>query len=95
MQRWKVATHRDVVSLYLSDNVLPEAARAEAYSIAEVTDPAPIVLAHLEVVVVAEAEAGVAKLPIAPVLGLLRQRQMPFQVDIWILLHVDLEQFRD
>ena len=47
------ASHPNVVGLQLRDHVLPQASCAEAHPIAEVTNPTAIVLAHIEVVIVA------------------------------------------
>lgn len=91
----EVATHGDIVCLDLRDDVLSEAARAKTDPVAEVTDPTPIVFAHFKVVVVAEAQACVTELTIAPVLGLLSKCQVPPQVDVRVLLHIYLQQFWD
>ena len=55
------------------------------------TNPATIVLAHIEIVVVAKLETGMAKLAITAIDRLLRKFQMPFQIDIRILFSINLE----
>ena len=47
------AAHSDVVGLELCDHILSQAARAEAHAIAKVANPAPIILTHVKVVIVA------------------------------------------
>ena len=85
-------THRDVVGLELRDHVLPQASGAKAHAVAEVADPAAIVLAHVEVVIVVELEARVAELPVALILWFLRQLDVPLQVCVLRLLRVELEE---
>ena len=53
-------------------------------------DPAAVVLAHVEVVVVAELEAGVAELAVAAVGGLLGELQVAPQVRVLLLRRVYL-----
>jgi len=60
-----------------------------------VADPASIVLTDVEVVIVAKLEACMAELPVAAVLWLLSQSQVPLQVNVRVLLAVDLQQFWD
>ena len=74
---------------------MSEAASAEAYAVAEVADPTPIVLAHIEVIVVVKLEARVAELPMAPILRLLRQLQVSFKVRMPLLFGINLEQLRN
>ena len=75
------ASHSNVVGLQLCDHILPQTPRAEAHTVTEVTDPATIVLAHIEIVVVAQLETSVAKLAIAAILRLLRKFKVSLQVD--------------
>ena len=56
------------------------------------TYPASIVLAHVEVVIVAQLETGVAELAIAAILRLLRQLQMALQIDRRLIL-IKLQEF--
>ena len=56
------------------------------------TYPASIVLAHVEVVIVAQLEASVAELAIAAILRLLRQLQMALQIDRRLIL-IKLQEF--
>ena len=75
------APHSNIVGFQLCDHILPQTPRTEAYTVAEVTDPATIVLTHIEVVIVAELETSVAKLAIAAILGLLRKFKVSLQID--------------
>lgn len=93
MQRGKITSHSDKVGLDLRDGVLPEAPRAVAHPVTKVADPAAVVLAHIEIVIVVEPQAGMTELSVALILRLLGQRQVPLQVQIRILLSVDIEQF--
>jgi hypothetical protein len=86
------AAHGDVIGLDLGDDVLAETARAEADPVAEVADPTPVVLADVEVIVVAELEARVAELAAAAVLWFLAQLQVPLQVGVGRLFHVNIEE---
>ena len=58
-------------------------------------DPAAIVLAVVEVIIVAEPKAGMTELPIAPVLGLLRQLEVPLEVVRRKLVRLHLEELGD
>jgi hypothetical protein len=88
----KTSSHRNVVGFELCDDVLSITASAEADSVAKMTDPAAIVFANVEIVVVAKLETGVAELPIAAKLWLLCQSQMAFPVDVRVFLTIDPQQ---
>ena len=67
----KSATHCDIVCFELRDDILAQTACAEAHPVAEVANPTTIVLTHVEVVIVAQFQTGMAKLAIAAILRLL------------------------
>lgn len=87
----QTATHRNVVGLQLRDYILSQAPRAETNTVAEVTDPTPIVLAHIEVIIIAKLETSMAELSIATVLWLLTELQVPFQVHVSVFFCVNLQ----
>ena len=89
----KHSTHANVVRLQLCNDILPQAPRAKAHTVAEVADPAAIILAHIEVVIVAQLEACVAEFAIAAILRFLRKLEMALQVDR-VLLGVQLQDAR-
>ena len=77
----KCTSHSNVVRLELSDHILPQAPCAETHAIAEVADPAPIVLAHVEVIVVAKFKARVTELAVTAVERFLGQLEVPLEID--------------
>ena len=93
MNAGKSTSHSDVVRLELCDHILPQASCAETHAIAEVADPAPIVLAHVEVVVVAQFQASVTELAVTAVERFLGQLEVPLEIDR-VLELVELEYAR-
>ena len=77
----KRTSHSNVVRLELCDHILPQAPCAETHAIAEVADPAPIVLAHVEVIVVAKFKARVTELAVTAVERFLGQLEVPLEID--------------
>jgi hypothetical protein len=66
----------------LRDYVLIQAPSARADPVTKVANPTPIVLAHVEVVVIAELQARVAELSIALVLGFLAKLKVSAQIHV-------------
>lgn len=91
LNRLQRSAHGYVVSFDLGNDILVETPSARANSVAEVTNPAAIVFAHVEVVVVAQLQTRVAKLAIALVLGLLAQLQVSAQIHVSVFLSVQLQ----
>ena len=91
LERWQSSAHRDVVRLQLRDVVLAEAAWARTHPIAELADPTPIVLAHVEVILVEAHEASMAELSIAAIVWHLGKLEVSFDVDIRKLFSVNLQ----
>ena len=67
------STHGQIVGLELRDDILAQTPGAEAHAVAEVADPAAVVFADVEVVIIAQLQTRVAKLPVASILRLLSQ----------------------
>lgn len=91
LNRLQRSPHGYVVGFDLGNDILVQTPSARADSVAEVADPAAVVFAHIKVVVVAQLQTRVAKLPIALVLWLLAQLQVPPQIHVPVFLSVKLE----
>ena len=79
----------------MSDVVLAQASCTRAHSVAELADPTPIILAHVEVIFIEAHEARVAELPIAAIVWHFRELKMSLKVDIRIPFSVYLQQLGD
>jgi len=91
LNRLQRSTHGYVVSFDLGNNILVETPSARANSVAEVTNPAAVVFAHVKVVVVAQLQTGVTKLAIALVLWLLAQLKVSAQIHVPVFLSIQLQ----